>query len=192
MVNSAQKLYEEANRQRYELGDKSIAIGLYKEVILNFPESAQAGYAQSQLDMIGEITPPQDDQSSQGEPTRNLEIVITTAPSLEGFRITQTLEVVTAECVFGMNIFRDMFAGVRDIFGGRSSATQKILRDARITCLNELKNEAHNLGANAVIAARLDYSEFSGGGKSMLFLVASGTAVVVKNIQTQELEAISD
>lgn len=81
-----------------------------------------------------------------------------------------------------------MFAGVRDVFGGRSSATQKILRDARITCLQELKNEANNLGANAVIATRLDYSEFSGGGKSMLFLVASGTAVVVEETPLEIIE----
>jgi uncharacterized protein YbjQ (UPF0145 family) len=68
-----------------------------------------------------------------------------------------------------MNIFRDIFAAVTDIFGGRSSATQRVLRDARKTCLAELKKEADELGANAVIAVKLDYSEFSGGGKSMLF-----------------------
>lgn len=79
-----------------------------------------------------------------------------------------------------MNIFRDYFAAVTDIFGGRSSATQRVLRDARKTCLAELKKEADELGANAVIAVKLDYSEFSGGGKSMLFLVASGTAVVIE------------
>jgi len=79
-----------------------------------------------------------------------------------------------------MNLFRDMFAGVRDIFGGRSDATQKVLRDSRETCLYELKKEAYYLKADGVIGIDLDYSEFSGGGKSMLFLVASGTAVKFK------------
>ena len=80
-----------------------------------------------------------------------------------------------------MNIFRDIFAEVTDFFGGRSKASQKVLRDARKHCLNELRQEAKELGANAVIGVDLDYSEISGKGKGMLFLVASGTAVKVKN-----------
>jgi uncharacterized protein YbjQ (UPF0145 family) len=66
-----------------------------------------------------------------------------------------------------------------DFFGGRSGTTQNKLREARQYCLSELRAEAQSLGANAVIAVSLSYSEFSGQGKSMLFLVASGTAVVV-------------
>ena len=107
-------------------------------------------------------------------------IILTTAHSLDGYRVTRTLEVITAECVFGMNFLRDFFSSMTDFFGGRSSATQKVLKDARKTCLEELRKEAEELGANAVIGLRLDYSEFSGGGKSMLFLVSSGTAVVVE------------
>ena len=76
-----------------------------------------------------------------------------------------------------MNVFRDMFAGARNFFGGRSDATQKVLNDLRETCLYELKALAYAKGADAVIAIDLDYSEFSGG---MLFLVASGTAVKLK------------
>lgn len=104
------------------------------------------------------------------------DVILTTAPSLDGYQ-TEVVEVITAECAFGMNIFRDFFAATSDFFGGRSNATQKMLRDARKTCLNELRLEAARAGANAVIAIDLDYSEFSGQGKSMLFLVASGTAV---------------
>ena len=107
-------------------------------------------------------------------------VIVTTTPTIEGYRITEMVDIVTAECVFGMNVFRDLFAGVRDFVGGRSVATQKILRDTRITCLNELRQEADSVGANAVVGVDLDYSEFSGGGKSMLFLVASGTAVKVE------------
>ncbi len=78
-----------------------------------------------------------------------------------------------------MNLLRDFFASVTDITGGRSVSTQKVLRDARQTALLQLRYEAHNLGANAVVGVDLDYSEFSGGGKAMLFVVASGTAVIL-------------
>lgn len=109
-------------------------------------------------------------------------IKLTTGFSFTHHQIEDELGIVTAECVYGMNIFRDMFVGLRDFFGGRSKASQNVLRDARNTCLTELKIEAHDLGADGVIGIDLDYSEISGGGKSgMLLLVASGTAVKFKN-----------
>ena len=107
-------------------------------------------------------------------------IILTTAPTVANRDIDHEIEVITAECVFGMNIFRDLFAGFRDVFGGRSSASQKVLRDSRKTCLDELKMEAAEVGADAIIGIDLDYQEFSGKGKGMLFLVASGTAVKLK------------
>ncbi len=118
--------------------------------------------------------------------------ILTTSNYLEGYKVLVTIEIITAECVFGMNIFRDLFAGLRDVVGGRSNATQKVLRDSRKTCLNELRKEADSIGANAVIGVDLDYNEFSGGGKSMLMLVASGTAVKVEKIEDEskpEVEA---
>lgn len=87
---------------------------------------------------------------------------------------------MTEERVFGMNVFRDFFADMTDFFGGRSAASQTVLRDARNTCLDELKAEASSLGADGVMGIDLDYSEFSGNSKSMLFLVASGTTVKFK------------
>lgn len=110
-------------------------------------------------------------------------VVVTTTPSVEGCRVVRVVDVISAECVFGMNVFRDFFAALTDIFGGRSGASQKVLRDARKTCIHELKAEAHSLGANAVIGVSLDYSELSGQGKSMLFLVATGTAVILAEDQ---------
>ena len=105
-------------------------------------------------------------------------IVLTTetAPNL---KITKRIEIVTAECAFGMNIFKDLFAGVRDIVGGRSEAVQKTMRDSRRTALYELKKEAYEVGANAVVGVDLDYVEMSSVG-SMVMLVASGTAVVIE------------
>lgn len=111
---------------------------------------------------------------------RNNRMKISTTPFIPGFRVVQSIDVVTAECVYGMNIFKDLLAGLTDVFGGRSNTTQKILRDARRNCLSELRAEAASVGANAVVGVHLDYSELSGQGKSMLFLVASGTAVLVE------------
>lgn len=81
-----------------------------------------------------------------------------------------------------MNLSLDMFVGLTDVFGGRSETSQQVLRDARKTCLSELKREAALIDADAVIAIEMNYSEFSGKGKSMLFLVATGTAVKVEKI----------
>lgn len=108
-------------------------------------------------------------------------IILTTETYPIGLEIKERVEIITAECVFGMNLFRDLFSGVRDIVGGRSGATQNVLRDARNTALNELRQEAFDIGANGVIGVSLAYSEISGGGKSMLFIVASGTAVILAN-----------
>lgn len=109
-------------------------------------------------------------------------VIVTTTPSLEDYRVTKVIDVISAECVFGMSIFKDFFTGLTDFFGGRSETSQKVLKEARQLCIKELKTEAHRVGANAVIGVSLDYSEFSGQGKSMLFLVASGTAVVLEKI----------
>ena len=106
-------------------------------------------------------------------------ISLSTLSNLPGNRDYSVVGVVSAECVFGMNIFRDVFAAVRDVVGGRSDASEKVLKDLKATCLTELKEEAYKVGADAVLGIDLDYSEFSGGGKSMLFLVASGTAVKI-------------
>ena len=106
------------------------------------------------------------------------EIILTTSFFVAQKEIEQEIEVITAECVFGMNIFRDVFAGIRDIVGGRSKASQKLLRDARRTAMGELRREALMVGADAVIGIDLDYQELSGTGKGgMLMVVASGTAV---------------
>ena len=87
-------------------------------------------------------------------------IILTTTPSLDGYRVTETLDIITAECVFGLNMLRNFMASLPDVFGGRSETTQKTLRDARNACLSELRKEAAELGADAVVGVRLDYSEF--------------------------------
>ena len=114
--------------------------------------------------------------SATQEAIDSITLTTETAPNLN---ITKRIEIVTAECAFGMNIFKDLFAGVRDIVGGRSEAVQKTMRDSRKTALYELKKEAYEVGANAVVGVDLDYVEMSSVG-SMVMLVASGTAVVIE------------
>ena len=103
--------------------------------------------------------------------------ILLTTEDYPPYPVRDRIDIVTAECAFGMNIFRDIFASVSDVFGGRSGSTQKVLRDARKTVLKELRREAHHVEANGVIGVSLSYNEFSGGNKSMLFVVATGTAV---------------
>lgn len=103
-------------------------------------------------------------------------MILTTTPMIEGRPVTQYHGIVTAEVIIGANIFRDLFAGIRDIVGGRSGSYEKPLRDARKTALDELESEARALGANAVIGIDFDY-EVIGQGGSMLMVTVSGTAV---------------
>jgi uncharacterized protein YbjQ (UPF0145 family) len=107
-------------------------------------------------------------------------MLMTTTSTLEGRRIGRYLGVVTGEAILGANIFRDFFAGIRDIVGGRSGAYEKVLRDAKETALREMTEEAKRLGGNAVIGIDLDYETVQvGSSGGMLMVSASGTAVVV-------------
>ena len=103
-------------------------------------------------------------------------MILTTTPSVDGRQITEYLGVVTGEAILGANIVRDLFAGVRDIVGGRSGAYEEELRNAREIAMQELAAEATALGAEAVVGIDLDY-ETVGQGGSMLMVSASGTAV---------------
>jgi len=103
-------------------------------------------------------------------------MVITTTPTVEGRRITAYLGVIAGEAVMGTNIFRDLFAGIRDIVGGRSGAYEKELRRARETALAEITAQAEELGADAVVGVDIDY-EVLGEKNGMLMVSVSGTAV---------------
>ncbi len=92
-------------------------------------------------------------------------------------KIARRIDIISAEFAVGMGLLTDVFTAWRDVFGGRSKSYQNALKDARKAVLTELRREAFLVGADAVLGVSLDYSEISGGGKSMLFLVASGTAV---------------
>lgn len=103
-------------------------------------------------------------------------MIVTTTTSVEGHPVQQYLGVVAGEAILGANVFRDLFAGIRDIVGGRSGSYEEVLRHGRETAMAELKDEAAKLGANAVIGVDIDY-ETVGSSGSMLMVSVSGTAV---------------
>ena len=106
-------------------------------------------------------------------------MIVTTTPQIEGRRITRYLGVVAGEAILGANLFKDMFAGIRDLVGGRSATYERELQRARDIALKELQERAQELGANAVVGVDLDY-EVMGQGNGMLMVSASGTAVFVE------------
>jgi uncharacterized protein YbjQ (UPF0145 family) len=105
-------------------------------------------------------------------------MIVTTTPTIEGRRIREYKGIVTGEAILGANLFRDLFAGVRDIIGGRSAAYEKELRRAREVAMAEMEQNAAHVGANAVVGVDLDY-EVLGQGNGMLMVSISGTAVVL-------------
>ena len=106
-------------------------------------------------------------------------MIITTTNSVEGHKITKYHGIVTGEAILGANIFKDFFAGIRDIVGGRSAAYEKELRRARQIAMEEAAEAAQYLGANALIGIDLDYETIGPNG-GMLMVSVSGTAVTVE------------
>ena len=110
----------------------------------------------------------------------NRRMQIVTTPTVAGFRVTRSLGLVSGEAILGANIFRDLFAGIRDIVGGRSAAYEQELRKAKTIALDEMSQQAVDLGANAVVGVDLDYETIQvGQGGGMLMVSASGTAVLI-------------
>ncbi|UPS44233.1 heavy metal-binding domain-containing protein [Prevotella sp. E15-22] len=105
-------------------------------------------------------------------------MILSTTPTIEGHTIREYKGVVTGETIIGANIFKDIFAGIRDIVGGRSASYESVLREAKDTSLKEMMLRAQSLGANAIVGIDIDY-ETVGNGGSMLMVATSGTAVVI-------------
>ena len=106
-----------------------------------------------------------------------MDILLSTTTVIEGRPVSRYLGIVTGEAIIGANIFRDMFATVRDIVGGRSATYEKGLAEARETAMREMQEKAIALGANAVIGVDIDY-EVLGQNNGMLMVSVSGTAVI--------------
>lgn len=105
-------------------------------------------------------------------------MIFTTTNTLEGKPVKTYLGIISAETIIGANLFKDLFAGIRDIVGGRSGTYERVIEEARNSALGEMQSKAERLGANAVIGIDLDF-ETVGSGGSMLMVVVTGTAVIV-------------
>ena len=103
-------------------------------------------------------------------------MLLTTTPNIQGREITQYFGIVSGETIIGANLFKDFFAGIRDIVGGRASSYESVLREAKESALQEMSDQAARMGANAVIGIDLDF-EAVGANGSMLMVTAAGTAV---------------
>lgn len=103
-------------------------------------------------------------------------MLLTTTPDIQGREITQYFGIVSGETIIGANLFKDFFAGIRDIVGGRASSYESVLREAKESALQEMSDQAARMGANAVIGIDLDF-ETVGANGSMLMVTAAGTAV---------------
>ena len=103
-------------------------------------------------------------------------MLLTTTPNIQGREITQYFGIVSGEAIIGANLFKDFFAGIRDIVGGRASSYESVLREAKESALQEMSDQAARMGANAVIGIDLDF-ETVGANGSMLMVTAAGTAV---------------
>ena len=104
-------------------------------------------------------------------------MIVTTTDNVEGRNVSSYCGIVSGEAVMGTNIFRDMFAGIRDIVGGRSGSYEKQLKSAKILSIEAMMAEAEELGADAIVGVDLDYEALGGNDKSMLMVTANGTAV---------------
>jgi uncharacterized protein YbjQ (UPF0145 family) len=104
-------------------------------------------------------------------------MLATTTNTIEGHKIREYRGIVAGEAILGANVFRDFFASIRDIVGGRAGAYEKVLKDARETAMSEMMEEARALGANAIVGVDIDYETIRDG---MLMVTAAGTAVVLE------------
>lgn len=105
-------------------------------------------------------------------------MILSTTPTIEGHQILEYKGIVTGETIIGANFMKDLFAGIRDIIGGRSNSYEKVLRKAKDTAMSEMEERATAIGANAIVGIDIDY-ETVGQSGSMLMVAVSGTAVVI-------------
>lgn len=106
-------------------------------------------------------------------------MIVTTTPAIDGATITQYLGIISSDAVMGTNIFRDLFASIRDIVGGRAASYEKLLQDAKNMALADLTERARALGADAIVGVDIDYEVIGGDRKTLLMVSVNGTAVTL-------------
>ncbi|MBT3360666.1 MAG: heavy metal-binding domain-containing protein [Rhodospirillales bacterium] len=104
-------------------------------------------------------------------------MIVTTTDGVEGKRVVEYVGIVTGEAIMGTNVFRDMFAGIRDFVGGRSGSCEKEVKKAKDHAIDQMMEEAEELGADAIVGVDLDYEVIGGDKRTLLMAIANGTAV---------------
>lgn len=107
-------------------------------------------------------------------------MLVVTTHTIDGRKVSKYLGLVSGDAILGANIFKDIFASIRDIVGGRSQAYEQELQQAKQIALREMEAAAQQLGANAILGVDLDYETISMGNSNMLMVSANGTAVVLE------------
>ena len=139
----------------------------------------KGGYCKTCLSKVQEEQKDVDKRREIGLNSGQLDKILLTTEHQPSLEVSDRLGIVSAECAFGMSIFKDVFAGVRDIVGGRSKAVQDVMKDSREVVLFELRQQAFDKGADAVIAVSFNYVDLSSAG-NMILMVGTGTAVRMK------------
>jgi uncharacterized protein YbjQ (UPF0145 family) len=156
----------------------SIALGPSEFTIIRDDEILQFNIDSSSLGVV--LNEIEFDEQRWLERQAISAVCLTTAQNFSDKRIVRTLDVVGAQCIYGVNAFADLAAAVREFVGGRSQGLQKKVAEARREVCRELRIEAHMLGANAVIAVAFEHTEIGDKGGYMLMVTGTGTAVVVE------------
>jgi len=154
-------------------------LGFFNTGSHGFCTDCHASYLQKIIDKRTDERSKADQAAEVESNRRDSEIrqVLLTTEVATDLRILRRIDIITAECAFGINLLKDLLVNMRDIFGGRSETLQKLMKDSRQVALDELRREAYLLGGNAVVGVNLTYTQVSSAGSAMILLVASGTAV---------------
>lgn len=166
--SSLTSYFEKENAKSYKISDKEYLVCLICQKKLSEDSVIIERLKEYQIQSEKEIT----EQTKKMEVYKNF--VLSTTAQIEGKVIKDYLGIVGAQTIEGINMFKDIFGGIRNIVGGRSKALQDAMKKMRETALEELKEEAFKLGANAVVGIKIDFDEYSEG---MIMLSVSGTAV---------------
>lgn len=166
--------------------DELLEIKVPKGVLgISFNESSEAGYIYTKYfrRVVG-IDPAKvlEEAMENVVIDENLHILLSTVPNIEGYRIVKHVDVVTADCFFSMDMFSETVSAFQDLADDRTDSIQQLMRKARRICMRELRTEAKLIGANAVIGIDIEYSQIDLRAGPRIFVVASGTAVVIEQI----------
>jgi uncharacterized protein YbjQ (UPF0145 family) len=179
-MTRSESMFEEA-MNLIKSNNTDEAIKVFNKILNIFPTSDEAKRTCEELNKLG-IDSKYENTIELNKKLNN--IIVTTSSFIPNYKIEDILDIVSAEVVLGMNIFKDLISSISDVVGGRSNTIQNLLKDYKRIALNDIKREANLLGAHAIINTRINYSEINGQNKSMFMITIYGTAVKLNKAST--------